>query len=130
MKTVRTWATIAILSLGMGTALAQGGGPGPQAGPGAGTGMGPGMGPGMGAGMGPGAGRGPGARWGTDFTPGWSLMTPQERAEHQNRMREMKTYQECEAFMRQHREQMAERAKAQGKSLPPMNRDACEGLKP
>lgn len=49
---------------------------------------------------------------------GSELMTPQERYEYQNRMREMKTDQEREAFRFEHHKQMKERAKAQGKSLP------------
>lgn len=49
---------------------------------------------------------------------GSELMTPQERAEYQNRMRELKTEQEREAFRLEHHKQMQERAKAKGKTLP------------
>jgi hypothetical protein len=79
--------------------------------------------------MGPAMGRGPGGRWGSDVTPGWTMMTPEERTEHQNRMSAMKTYDECSAYLAQHRQTMATRAQQQGKPLPPMNRDACAGLK-
>lgn len=83
-----------------------------------------------GAGAGPRQGAGPAGRWGSEFTPGWSLMTPQERREHQERMRSMKTYEECKAYQDQHREQMAARAKERGgKALARPRRDACAGLK-
>jgi hypothetical protein len=93
-----------------------------------GSGKGPGPGPaasaprmGMGMGMG---------RWGSDFTPGWSLMTPQERNEHRERMRNAKTYDECKAAQQQHHEQMAARAKERGgKPLAQPRRDACAGMK-
>jgi hypothetical protein len=123
MKGIRVIVVVAA-ALSAGTVQAQGGsGPGPGPGPAAAAGASaPGMGPGM--------GRGPGARWGSDYTPGWSLMTAEERSEHQNRMREMKSHADCNAYMATHREQMAARAQSQGKTLPPMNRDACAGLKP
>jgi hypothetical protein len=131
MKPVRTIMMASLLLLS-GVALAQAG---PGAGKGAGMGPGPGAsapGMGMGMGMGPGmrAGRGPAARWGSDFTPGWSLMTQEERTEHRNRMQSMKTYEDCKSYMDQHREQMAGRAKEKGKALPNPRREACAGLKP
>jgi len=79
----------------------------------------------QGAGAGPGAGMGSGAgpmggmqRWSSDDTPGWSMMTEQERKEHQDRMRAMKTYEECKAY--------AERG---GQALAQGRRDPCAGLK-
>ncbi len=96
------------------------------AGPGASA---PGVGMGMGMGKGPGAGRGS-ARWGSDFTPGWGLMTPDERKDHQAHMRAMTTYDECKTYRDQHHEQMAARAKEHGgKALAQPRRDACSGLK-
>lgn len=98
------------------------------------SGRGPGAGPGPGAsapggGMGPGMGRGAG-RWGSDFTPGWAMMTPEERNEHRDRMRNMKSYEECKAYQSQHHEQMAARAKERGgKPMPGPRHDACAGLK-
>jgi phage tail tape-measure protein len=63
-------------------------------------------------------------------TPGWSLMTPQEREAHYSTMRAMKTYDECRAYMEQHHAQLAERAKAKGATLPLRpRRDPCERLK-
>ena len=130
----RAWmqqAAVAALGAWVGVAAwAQGGsGPGPGPGAGAGTGAGSGPGPGprsaTGAEPAPPAARGP-PRWGEDVTPGWSMMTERERAEHQERMRDMKTRQECLAYMEKHREQMAERARAQGRqALGQTRRDAC-----
>ena len=68
--------------------------------------------------------------WGSDYTPGWTLMSQQERNEHRDRMRSMKTHEECKSYQGQHHEQMATRAKDRGgKALAPPRRDACSGLK-
>lgn len=118
-------ALTAALAMAGSLALAQPGpGPGPMAaGPGASS-------PGMGMGMGPRHGHG-GARWGADHTPGWSMMTPQERDAHREQMRGMKRYEDCQAFQAQHHEQMMARAKERGAKLPAApRRDACAGLKP
>lgn len=88
----------------------------------------PGAGP---AGMGPIAARGGrGAQVGADFTPGWALMTEQERAEHRTRITAAKSHDECMAAMAEHREQITERAKSQGKTLGTPRRDTCAALKP
>jgi hypothetical protein len=118
MKAMKTWFLAAGVLLGAAGAMAQ---QGAGAGAGPGTGMGPGMGAGMGAGV---------ARWGSDDTPGWSMMTEQERKEHQDRMRAMKTYEECKAYADQHREQMNARAKERGgQAMAQARRDPCSGLK-
>lgn len=101
-------ATLAALS-----ACAQ---PYDRPGPGPGAGPGPGMGPGQG--MGPGYGMHRGPRYGADVTPGWALMTPQERAEHQSRMRSFQDYDECQAYLAQHHARMQSRAQEQGTQLP------------
>lgn len=91
-------------------------------------GAGPGMGPGMGGGMGPGGGRGA-ARWGQGVTPGWALMTPEERMAHQTKMRSMTTRGECSAYIEQHHADMAARAKERGVAVPAVpRRDPCAGL--
>lgn len=132
MKTVRKIVLASLIGLPLAVAAAQhGGGRGPGSGPGAGAGpMGAGpvaSAPGMG--MGPGGGHGA-ARWGSEYTPGWALMTEQERNEHRERMRSMKTYEECKAYQEQHHEQMAARAKERGgKALTQPRRDACSGLR-
>jgi hypothetical protein len=130
MKNLRWMVLASVMGVSMGVAMAQ---PGGGKGPGAGTGpMGAGpaaSAPGMGMGMGPGGGRGA-PRWGSDYTPGWTLMSQQERNEHRDRMRSMKTYEECKTYQEQHHEQMAARAKERGgKAFAQPRRDACAGLK-
>ena len=97
---------------------------------GPGGGMGPGMGPGMGGmgGMGPGA-RGMRFQFNQDNTPGWSLMTPDERTAHHNAMMSAKTYEECKAAQEAQHKQMEARAKEQGKTLPGPRQNACERMK-
>jgi hypothetical protein len=90
-------------------------------------GQGPGAGPGASA---PGGGHGRMmGRWGADVTPGWAMMTPEERQAHQDRMAGAKTREECVAEMERHRAQMQERAKARGTTMPTPRRDACSGWK-
>jgi hypothetical protein len=61
---------------------------------------------------------------------GWGLMTRQERTEHRDKIRSMKTYEECKAYVEQHHTQMAARAKEKGGSMPAQpRRDACAWLK-
>lgn len=130
MKNLRLIVLASLIGVSTGVAMAQtGGGKGPGAGPGP-MGAGPAASaPGMGTGMGPGAGRGA-ARWGSDTTPGWALMTQHERNEHRDRMRSMKTYEECKTYQDQHHQQMAARAKERGgKALAQPRRDACSGLR-
>lgn len=73
---------------------------------------------GPGPGMGPGAGKGPGARWGADVTPGWAMMSAEERKAHQEKMAGFKDPAECNAYMAEHHKTMESRAKQQGKALP------------
>lgn len=85
------------------------------------------MGPGGGGGMGPG-GKGRFA-WNQTYTPGWALMTPEERATWQAQMREVKTYEECVATQDAHRKAMEERAKEKGVQLRPPRRNGCDIMK-
>jgi hypothetical protein len=130
------------LALAASLALAQASGPAASrpmqrcadvpAGASAPAGCGPraGMGPGMGGGMGAGP-RGMGPRSGPNMTPGWPMMTPEERSQHHDRMAAAGTYEACRAELERHREAMAERARGQGKPAPGKpRRDACAGLKP
>lgn len=93
------------------------------------------MGHGMsGQGMGPGSGMGMmgGGQAGADpaSTPGWSLMTPEERRAHWDRIRSAATPEECERYMEEHHQQMVERAKARGETLPPRPRPGpCVAMK-
>ncbi len=126
---VSSVAASAMALLGTSVLAQTQGGAGPAAGP-ASAASAPG---GMGRGMGPGMGSGPGraAQWGTDFTPGWSMMTRAERNEHRTHMRSTKTYEECKTYMDEHHALMTERAKEKGgKPLAQPRRDACAGLKP
>lgn len=93
--------------------------------------QGPGYGPG--GGPGPGAGKGPGG-WGFDFGPGntrgWSLMTPEERTEHRQKMQGMTSYADCKAFLDEHRKLMEARAKERGAAvLRGPRTDMCERMK-
>ncbi|HET8710634.1 MAG TPA: hypothetical protein VFM32_04620 [Spongiibacteraceae bacterium] len=51
---------------------------------------------------------------------GWQMMSQQERLEYRERMRNLKTHEEREAFRMQHHEQMQQRAKERGVELPAM----------
>ena len=62
-------------------------------------------------------------------TPGWGLMTPEERNAHRDKMMGMKTAGECQAYMNEHHEQMVARAKEKGATVPAMpRRDPCGRL--
>ena len=87
---------------------------------------GPGMG-GMG-GMGPG-GKGMHYRFNQGNTPGWNLMTPEERNAHHDKMMAAKTYEECKAAQEEHHKQMEARAKEKGQTLPAPRQNACDRMK-
>lgn len=61
-------------------------------------------------------------------TPGWNLMTPDERSAHRDALRGFKTVDQCKAYMGRHRDDMAARAKAKGVTLPTPRRDVCERM--
>jgi hypothetical protein len=84
----------------------------------------------MGGGMGGGSGGGSGANWRANQanTPGFTLMSEQERIEHQNRMRSLQTYDECSAYVGEHRTQMALRAQEKGVTLQSPG-SPCETMK-
>lgn len=70
--------------------------------------------------------RGPGmGRFGAEATPGWSMMTPQERDEHRQRMLSATTREECRKAMDEHRKIMEDRAKERGIPMRQPRRDAC-----
>lgn len=99
--------------------------PGPR-GPGAAASGASAPGPGPGRMGGPGM---MGRRFGPDNTPGWAMMTPAERTAHRDRMWSFKTEGECRAYLDQHHQLMADRAKERGRSVPAMpRRDPCAGL--
>jgi hypothetical protein len=55
-------------------------------------------------------------------------MRPDERIEHQRRMRSFETYEECKAYQAEHHAQMAARARQQGVELRPRPESGCEQL--
>jgi len=59
---------------------------------------------------------------------GWQLMTPQERIEHREKIRSMKTEQEREAYRQQHHEKMQQRAKEKGVTLPDKPQPRGQGM--
>ena len=80
-------------------------------------------------GAGPAEARGPWAA-SQGNTVGWQLMTPEERVEHQNKMRGFKTYDECKAYQDEHHALMEARAKEKGVTLPTKpRRYGCDNLK-
>lgn len=63
-------------------------------------------------------------------TRGWQLMSPEERIEHQAKMRGFRDYGACHAYQLEQHRRMAERAHDQGLTLPQVPRDACVHLRP
>ncbi|MBI5109494.1 MAG: hypothetical protein HZA62_12170 [Rhodocyclales bacterium] len=80
-------------------------------------------GPGMG-GMGPGR-----MAFSQGNTPGWSLMSQEERAAHREKMWSFKTYDECKVYQADHHKAMGAKAKDQGKTLPAPKANACDRMK-
>jgi hypothetical protein len=73
--------------------------------------------------------RGP-VRASDENTRGWQLMTPEERLEHQSKIRSFRSYEECRSYQLSHHQLMEERARQRGLSLPQGRRDICEHLQP
>ncbi|MFZ4536169.1 hypothetical protein [Propionivibrio sp.] len=131
MKTTMNFKSITLVAL-LGAALAAPVQAQPGPGMGGGMGGGPGMqnaGQGAGQGMGPGAGGGRGMRCNQGNTTGWSLMTPEERTEHQTKMRAVKTYDECKLLQTEHHAAMEVRAKEKGVTLPTPRQNGCDRMK-
>ena len=80
-------------------------------------------------GMGPGMRGGRGMQFNQGNTPGWTLMTPEERTANQTRMREIKTYDECKVVQAEHRNLMETRAKEKGVTLPVPRQNGCDNMK-
>lgn len=99
----------------------------PVAGQGQGAGPGAGMGPG--GGMGPGAGKGMRFNFNKDNTPGWALMSAEERTTHHGSMMAAKTYEECKATQEAHHAAMTVRAKEKGVTLPTPRYNGCDRMK-
>ncbi|MGN6528240.1 MAG: hypothetical protein ACTHL8_17765 [Burkholderiaceae bacterium] len=104
-------------------------GPGcPGQGAASGPGYGPGGGPGMRGGM-MGGGMMRGGRWGQDYTPGWTMMTPAERDDHRRTMASFRNYEDCKAYVDKVHTEMSARAQSRGRPMPATPRhDPCAGL--
>ncbi len=61
-------------------------------------------------------------------TAGWQYMTPDERVEHQRRMRGFNSLAECRAYQEAHHQRMAERAARAGATLRRKAGSGCEQL--
>lgn len=97
---------------------------------GPGMGMGGGMGPGRMGGMnGPGKMGGRGMRFNQNNTPGWTMMTAEERIAHQTQMRSVGSYAECKQVQSEHRVAMEARAKEKGVTLPMGRQNGCDRMK-
>ncbi len=86
--------------------------------------------------MGPGAGQmGPNARgmramrFDQTNTPGWTLMTAEERTANQARMRAVKTYEECKSMQAEQHAAMQVRAKEKNVTLNAPRQNACDRMK-
>jgi len=63
-------------------------------------------------------------------TPGWALMTPEERVEHQARVRGFTGYDACRVYQIDHHRLMVERAEERGLPPPRGGHDFCARLRP
>lgn len=72
-------------------------------------------------------GRPMGGPWhaGPRHTPGWSMMSEQERAQHHAQLRAAKTPEECRRVMDEHRRLMERRAAERGMPMQAPPEDAC-----
>lgn len=68
-------------------------------------------------------------RAGAHNSSGWQFMSPEERIEHQRRMRSFASYDECRAYQAEHHALMAERARQAGVVLEPRDESGCEQLR-
>jgi len=64
-----------------------------------------------------------------DNIRGADLMTPEERKAYASKLPNMKSMDECRAFMNAHNLELDVRAKARGVSLPPISGDPCVVMK-
>lgn len=68
-------------------------------------------------------------RAGESNSYGWRFMTPEERIEHQRRMRSFETYEECKAYQAEHHALMVERARRSGVVLVPGAQSGCDQMR-
>jgi hypothetical protein len=70
-----------------------------------------------------------GMKFGSNNTPGWSMMSRAEHKEHRDKMHSMKNYDECKAYHDEHMKQMEARAKEKGKTFNTAGMKPCETMK-
>ena len=80
-------------------------------------------------GQGPGPGPGGKMLFNKDNTPGWQLMTPDERVAYGAKMRDVKSYAECKAMQDEQHKAMQIRAKEKGVTLSERGVNGCERMK-
>lgn len=64
-----------------------------------------------------------------DTTPGWGMMSAEERKKHQEKMTGFKDADSCKAYMDEHHKAMQARAMEKGKTLPKDVGHGCDHLK-
>lgn len=79
--------------------------------------------------MGPGGGKGMRFKFNKDNTPGWALMSAEERTAHRSSMMAAKSYDECKAAQEAHHKAMEVRAKEKGVTLPAPRYNGCDRMK-
>lgn len=57
---------------------------------------------------------------------GAELMTPEERGQYVKRIQGMKGYEECKAYVEEHRREILSRARAKQITLPPPGGNPCD----
>ena len=62
-------------------------------------------------------------------TPGWTLMTAEERTALQTKMRAVQTYDECKLLQAEHHQAMQARAKEKGVTLNVPRQNSCDRMK-
>ena len=62
-------------------------------------------------------------------TPGWMLMSPEERTTWQTKMEGVKTYDECKSAQDAHRQMMEGRAKEKGSKFSAASQNGCDAMK-
>ena len=58
-------------------------------------------------------------------TPGWSMMTPEERRAYSDKMRSFLAADECRSYNQQHMAEMQARAQERGRSVNSAATDPC-----
>ncbi len=70
-----------------------------------------------------------GMRFSQTNTPGWTLMTAEERSTHQTKMRAVKTYDECKLLQDEQHQAMQARAKEKGVTFNVPQQNGCDRMK-